>query len=207
MKGMIEMPKESTEVRKKQIIEATLSIAAEKGLSALTTAEVARRVGFSEAALFRHFPNKLEMLKAAMTMVHQSLFSGIVEISRKEIGPLTKLEDILWFQLEFIEKNRGISRILFSDELHLGNRDLRDTVVKLHQNYLDVISSVIEEGMTAGILRQDLEVIMAARAFFGMIQTAVFSWSLRDFAGSLRQQFNPISRFLRGCFMQKYYCL
>lgn len=197
------MSKETTEVRKKQIIQATLNIIAEKGVSGLTTAEVAKRVGFSEAALFRHFPNKIEIMKAAMVYSHESLLHGIDAIINRDIGPLTKLEEILKFQLSYIDKNRGMPRIIFSDELHLGNRELRETILKRHQKYVQVIMTVIGEGVSAGIFRPDLDVKMAARAFFGMIQTAVFSSSLTEFNVGLEEQFVPISRFLRGCFVTR----
>ncbi len=200
------MSKETTETRKKQIIEAVLDIAAERGVSGLTTAEVARRVGFSEAALFRHFPSKMDMLKATVTWVHESLAASVISISKKDIGPLTKLEEILEFQLGFIEKNRGMSRIIFSDELHTGNSELRETVRTLHRRYHEIISFIIQEAVSIGIYRQDLEIEMAARTFFGMIQTAVFNWSISEFSFSLRDQFKPISKFLRGCFLQKFYC-
>ncbi len=200
------MHRQSTEVRQRQIIDASLEIIAEKGVSGLTTGEVAKRVGFSEAALFRHFPNKLEILKATMISVHEALISEINIIVAAKNGPLTKLEDILRLQLSFIEKNRGMPRILFSDELHLGDTELRETIVKRHRNYMEIIKSVMREAISAGIFRADLDVDMAARAFFGMIQTAVFNCSLNGFKTGLGEQYEPIARFLRGCFIARSYC-
>jgi len=52
------MNRESTEVRKQQIIEASLKIISEKGLGSLTTAEIAKEIGISEATIFRHFNSK-----------------------------------------------------------------------------------------------------------------------------------------------------
>jgi len=201
------MQKETTAVRQQQIIKATLEIISEKGVNGLTTAELAKRVGFSEAALFRHFPSKIEILKAAMINVNEYLIGEIRLITKKDIGPLTKLEEILKFQLGFFDMNRGVPRILFSDELHIGNKELRQTILKRHKNYVDIIKEVFNEAVSVGVFRTDLDIDMAVRAFFGMIQTTVFSCSLSDFNLSPLEQYEAISRFLRGCFIARSYCV
>jgi len=48
------------------ILAATLDLAAEQGLTRLTTKEVARRAGASEASVFYHFGDKVGLLQAAM---------------------------------------------------------------------------------------------------------------------------------------------
>ncbi|PKM80920.1 MAG: TetR/AcrR family transcriptional regulator [Firmicutes bacterium HGW-Firmicutes-14] len=200
------MSKKPTEVRKKQIIEAALDIIAEKGVSGLTTAETAEMVGFTEAALFNHFPSKTEILRAAVNHAHQSLFSGIHDITGQDLGPLTKLEAILKYQLSFLKKNRGIPRIIFSDELHLKNKDLKALLVNNHEKYMNVITAVIEEGIFSGLFRTDLDARMGAKAFFGLIQNVMFSSSLHSASTDPGDQFEPIKRFLRGSFIARSHC-
>jgi len=48
------------------ILAAALDVAAEQGLARLTTKEVARRAGASEASVFYHFGDKAGLLQAAM---------------------------------------------------------------------------------------------------------------------------------------------
>lgn len=48
------------------ILAATLDLAAEQGLAHLTTKEVARRAGASEASVFYHFGDKVGLLQEAM---------------------------------------------------------------------------------------------------------------------------------------------
>jgi len=52
--------------RRQQIVGATIAIIAERGLHEWKTAELGARVGLSEAALFRHFPDKDAILVAAV---------------------------------------------------------------------------------------------------------------------------------------------
>ena len=58
--------RKSAAERRAEIVAATVGILADEGLHAWTTAELAERVGVSEATLFRHFSSKSEILSAAL---------------------------------------------------------------------------------------------------------------------------------------------
>lgn len=61
------------DVRRDQIVRATLSIISRKGVSSLTTAALAREVGISEANLYRHFRNKDKIYMAAVSQVQKMI--------------------------------------------------------------------------------------------------------------------------------------
>lgn len=49
--------------RKEEIIIATLELAAEKGLTAVSMAQIADRIGIKKASLYNHFKSKEEIIK------------------------------------------------------------------------------------------------------------------------------------------------
>ena len=55
--------KVSTRIRQEQITRAALEVISSEGVQGLTTANIARRAGISEANLYRHFENKEAILK------------------------------------------------------------------------------------------------------------------------------------------------
>ncbi|NTW42822.1 MAG: TetR family transcriptional regulator, partial [Cellulomonadaceae bacterium] len=59
-------PYARTALRREQIARASLEIVVELGHENLTTAEVARRAGSSEATALYHFPSKDHLLVAAL---------------------------------------------------------------------------------------------------------------------------------------------
>lgn len=193
----------SHDVRKNQIIKAALDIIAERGVNRLTTAEVSKRVGFSEGALFRYFPSKLEMIRGAMEYAHAEIFAGINLITNQNSGPLTKLEEILFYHISYLSTNKGVPRLIFSTELQLMDEDIRKNVYESHQKYLGTIISVIEEGISCGIFRNNLDAKIAAEAVFGLILTTQLADSLGEFNSHPQEQFASISRFLRRCFINR----
>ena len=53
--------------RQQQIVEIAIKLIADKGIQNLTTKNLAKEIGISEPAIYRHFSSKLEILKAVIT--------------------------------------------------------------------------------------------------------------------------------------------
>ena len=59
------------------LVEAALTLIAERGIDALSVAEAARRTGVSPGAPYRHFPTRLALLKAAATRAAELLAADL----------------------------------------------------------------------------------------------------------------------------------
>jgi AcrR family transcriptional regulator len=57
------VPAEATRAK---LIEATARVMRERGLTGTTIREIAREAGLAEGALYRHFPDKIELIRAVM---------------------------------------------------------------------------------------------------------------------------------------------
>ena len=63
------------EVRRQQLIEATLEVIAEKGVSGTTLAEVARTASLSVGTVNLHFDSKENLLKSTLQYLSEELQS------------------------------------------------------------------------------------------------------------------------------------
>ena len=61
----------------------------------ITTAGLARQVGVSEAALYRHFPSKSKMFEGLIEFIEETLFSRINIILSEEPGAAQRCEKML----------------------------------------------------------------------------------------------------------------
>ena len=59
--------------RQKEIIDAAISLIAQNGIEGLTTKTLAAAVGISEPALYRHFANKSEIVRAMLSCFDNNL--------------------------------------------------------------------------------------------------------------------------------------
>jgi TetR/AcrR family transcriptional regulator len=114
---------------RKQDILQNLALMLEKELSErITTARLAKLVGVSEAALYRHFPSKARMYESLLDFSEENIFSRINSIASGPQDAFEKSNKICQLVLGFSQKNPGISRLL-TGEVFLGETQrLKDRI-------------------------------------------------------------------------------
>lgn len=190
----------SGDIRRDQIVEAALRIIAMGGIKSLTTAAIAEEVGISEANLYRHFNSKDEILQGAVEKIGEGLLRNLDIISEMSgNSPLLRLKRLFMLHLEYIEKNEGIPRLIFSEEMHIGNKKLKERLLKTIQLYSARLESLIKEGQKAGLIKKKIENPSAAMIFIGMIQILTMKWSLSGFSFSLVDEGMKLWRDFEKC--------
>ena len=96
--------------RKEQILQSLAHMLEAAPGGRITTAGLAKEVGVSEAALYRHFPSKAKMFEGLISFIEEAIFSRINRIM--EDGKASdQVEQILTLLLAFTERNPGITQI------------------------------------------------------------------------------------------------
>ena len=131
--------------RKEQILQALAHMLEATPGGRITTAALAKEVGVSEAALYRHFPSKAKMFEGLIEFIEHSLFSRINLILKEEPDALAQCGQILHLLLAFSEKNPGITRILTGDAITGETDRLRVRVVQLYDRIETQLKQVLRE--------------------------------------------------------------
>ncbi len=106
-----------TSTRKEQILQALALELEQRPGERITTANLAKAVGVSEAALYRHFPSKAKMFEALIEFSEHSVFGLINQVIARETNMYVQIEQIIAIILTFSAKNPGITRVLLGDAL------------------------------------------------------------------------------------------
>lgn len=137
--------------RRQQILEVLAQELESHPGSRITTAALARAVGVSEAALYRHFPSKAKMFEALIDFADETVFGLINKILDKEQQATDRSEHITHLILGFSERNPGITRILLGDALVGENEKLRVRVGQFFERIETQFRQVFREAnMTNG---------------------------------------------------------
>ncbi len=178
------MARKDTETRQREIIEATLELLAESGTQNLTTAHIAERVGISEAALYRHFDGKFDIIGSSIKFVGKRMRSELSEIP-EEKSAKEKLKMVFFRHLEYIGNHPGNARLLFSDDIHFDDPELRKLLRGIVKGRKSFIREIIEEGQQQGAIKPGMDPEGVALMFIGLIQSRVLLWSLSGRGSSL----------------------
>lgn len=138
--------------RKEQILQALAHMLEAEPGARITTAGLARQVGVSEAALYRHFPSKAKMFEGLISFMEEAVFSRVNTIVQETPGALQQVEQILTLLLGFTERNPGITRLLTGDALTGENERLRQRI----QQFFDRVESQLKQILREAEFREQL---------------------------------------------------
>jgi AcrR family transcriptional regulator len=178
--------KVNTEVRREQIRQATFNIIADRGVKGLTISAIAGKVGVSEGNLYRHFKNKKDILSYTIESIGQGLFQNLRNVNNAKMkDPVKQLKKLFKLHLEYIEANEGIPHLVFSEELHKGNPDLRNKLLNTINTYAQAIELLIKRGQEDGSINEGIDAHAVSFTIIGMIQISTMVWSLNKLSSSL----------------------
>ncbi len=148
--------------RRQQILEALARELETSPGARITTAALARAVGVSEAALYRHFPSKAKIYEGLIEFIEESVFGLINRIVADERLTANRCEKILAVLLGFSDRNPGITRILMGDALTGETDRLRTRIGQFFDRVETQFKQVLREGQAAGETPADLPVSAVA---------------------------------------------
>jgi len=179
---------QTKDTRRDQVVTATLKLIGEYGITALTTAAIAKEVGMSEANIYRHFQNKKEILSETIKRIGEGLMRNVEIAVESASAPIDRLRRIFRLHLHYVGQNPGIPRLLFSDDIHSNNTDLKPGLLEIISGYVLSLENLVAEGKKDGSLRQHLDPKAAALTFIGMVQVSIIRWILSDFKLSIEDE-------------------
>lgn len=173
--------------RREQIVQATLSLLGDVPLDQLSTRQIAREIGVSQPALFRHFSSKEDLLLAAIESTRLSLGAVAEEVLSQPWGARKQLESLAGRLLEHLEKNPGLPRLLFAN-VAAGGGPMLGTIQQLHAMQSSLIAELVREGQREGAFDASIDARDAALLFMGFLQGLTLTRKLVGGTESLPEQ-------------------
>jgi len=162
-----------------RILDAAVSVFAEKGFHAARVSDVADRADVADGTIYLYFSNKEELLMTAIN----TAFDAFMRDARTQLDAVAsaadKLRLLARLHLEALGSNRDLAVVL-QMELRQSARFLAPFSHKHMVEYLGLVRAAIREGQTQGIFRPDLREKIAANCFFGALDEMVTSWVLDE---------------------------
>lgn len=195
------MKRESTEKRREQIKKAVLKVITKEGLHNLSIRNLAKIVGITEGAIFRHFTSKRAIIISIMDDVKTELMSELGSISNSTLPADKKLFKYLSCHINYLINNKGISILLFSEAAHLNDKELKKRLNSIFVEHEALITRIINDGIKEGKWRKIKNVKEFAIIYMGIpiaLNVEVFNnkpeISVNEF---IKRMFDLIIKILR----------
>lgn len=178
--------------RQIEIIEAAGEILTESGLNALTTKNLASKMGFSESALYRHYSSKeeivLTMLKYLAGDMDDRLNNSVSGIE----DPEEKLKAIFNSQFDYFKKNPHFLVAIFSEGLLEESAAINEAINQIMATKKKHLLQCVQQAQNENQFTGTLPAEELVHIIMGSFRLHMLQWRLSGFAFDVKGRGNKI---------------
>ena len=163
--------------RQQQIIETAIKLIADKGIQNLTTKNLAKEIGITEPALYRHFYNKSEILIGVIEYFKIKMQPAIKKLNRST-NSLNKIESFILEHLKIISKNPNFAKVIFSEANFQNEENLILKMNNMMKQSHIILEKVVQTGQSRNEIRTDISSLSMIRMIIGSMRLLVTQWSM-----------------------------
>ncbi len=180
-------------IRQTQIVDAARKLIIKYGSEHITVRRIAQEVGISEAAIYRHFKSKKEILLFLADHIERDLLGDIaIRGGAGDTAPLAIMDAVLRNHISAINQRRGVSFQIIAEIISLGDKELNKRISNTINEYIGRLRGLLSEGVKAGEVREDINLEATSILLFGMIQGLVNMWALSNYGFDLEDKYAPL---------------
>jgi len=183
----------------KQIIEAAVEVIAENGYHASQVSKIARKANVADGTIYLYFKNKEDILIS----VFKEKMGQFIKVIKKSIETKAtaheKLLTLIQVHYQEISKSPQLA-IVTQLELRQSKAELRYEINKVLKSYLDIIDSIIKQGIDEGNIRKDVNPKIIRQMIFGTLDETITTWVMKSHRYSLEEQAEEIHQILTNGF-------
>ena len=178
--------------RQNEIINASITLIAEKGIQGLTIKNLAKAIKVTEPALYRHFENKTAILLAILDSF-KSLMPNIAKIKQMEKNSsLDNIHFIFNSSFENFSKTPELVSVIFSDEIFKNDKKLSKKIATLIDQNEELFCKIVKSGQKSNEIRNDIDSKHIALMIMGSLRLLVKRWELSAYGFDLRLEGNKL---------------
>ncbi len=174
------MSKEISE-RQKEILESAAKLLTQSGISGLTIKNLAKKMNFSESAIYRHFTSKEEIILTMLDFVLHNVDKTYLAIADEKKDPVEKLKNLFESQFAFFQKNPHFAVAIFSDGLLEESKKINSQILKIMSTRRVYIASIMQEGQEKNIFTKKISTDEMIHIIMGSVRLQMYKWRISHF--------------------------
>jgi AcrR family transcriptional regulator len=157
-------------ISQQSVLDAAVAAFIEYGYDATSMGQLSERLGLSKAAIYHHFPAKVELLRAALN----EALDGLEGVLREDGATTGRAEERLAYVL------RGAVHVLVDKLPYVtlllrvrGNSEVERDALLRRRNFDHAVIALVTDARAEGSVRTDIDPRVVTRLIFGMINSIV----------------------------------
>jgi AcrR family transcriptional regulator len=161
--------------KKRQILQASLEIFAQKGFSPTVLDDVAARANIAKGTLYLYFKDKEDLYINTVLRFFDLLEAEILENLSPDMSPVEQLRSVAVSQLRFFIRHKNYIRFSITS-FHTGSPAFKKKLQKPMQarmfKQFESLTAIFDRGKSGGAFRSDIPTEDMIHAYVGMLNEA-----------------------------------
>ncbi len=167
--------------RQNEIVDQALILTATGGMQNFTVTNLSAALGISEPALYRHFKNKSEIIKAMIDRFDQ----GVPTAQPGKRG-FAAIAAFIQARLEQVCANPHLARVMFAEEIFMGEAELYTSLLTMMHKHKTELGRYFAEARATGEIQPDIPLDTLYRVVMGPVRLLIKQWGMSEGAFDLR---------------------
>lgn len=186
-----------------QIVQAALEVIAENGYHASQVSKIAKKANVADGTIYLYFKNKEDILISVFREKMGQFIKKIDNAIKEKETSSEKLRTLIEMHYSQLTESPYLAK-LTQLELRQSKTELRREINKVLKSYLNVIDSIIQQGIEENEIRDDINPRLIRQMIFGTIDETVTTWVMKSERYELIDQTEGVhSLLVNGLYKQK----
>ena len=142
-RSVINSTKAKTGEKYRRILEAAVSVFANRGFHQSTISQIAREAGVADGTIYLYFKNKDDILVQFLNYKTKQVFSGFREAVNKADNSVDKLRNLVHRHLEEFQRDRNMA-VVYQALAHQNHKLIQEHIREMSKMYLDIVGEIVE---------------------------------------------------------------
>jgi len=171
-----------------QIVKAAIEVMARQGYEKLTTKNLAKSLGVTDAALYKHFSSKKELIRMILCYFEHLSCRVIEEIQNQDLAPTERIRRFVLNRYELFSEEPDLAMVMFSEELFKNDHSFEDHLLTIMHIHRDQVLGYIMEAQQQELICSQLNPMHIFRMIVGSMRLTVTQWNLSKHSFNLLQE-------------------
>lgn len=168
--------------RQKQIINTSIKLIANQGIQYMTIKNIAKDIGVSEPAIYRHFKSKFDIIYTIMDYFDHYSRDVCEKIENPDLNALDRIDLFFQNRYRFFFDHPELTKVMFSEEAFQYDTQLSQKIMHVMHQHREVLLKIIEQGQKEGSIRTDISFDHLFHLVIGSMRLLVDRWCFSNFS-------------------------
>ena len=174
--------------RQKEITVVALELISEKGIQGLTIKNLAKKIGITEPAIYRHYDSKIDILIAVLDLFKQNTEQLFEKELKNEGKAIDKIEHLFTKHFNSFSATPALVSVIFSEEIFRNEPVLIEKIAEVMGKNDKILNTIISNGQKTGEIRSDIEAKYLSTIIMGTLRLFVKKWQFSKFSYDLPRE-------------------